>query len=550
VNPKPITYAREVYSPSQLEMAKRCLRSWVLRYVYGVKTQSAAGRSKVLGTLIHKAVEIYIGGRSMLSLTLDDLDDYTRKEIDAYVAHRADVLFAKALKKDPYLDTVKGQVDASMAAKREVDELLREAPQRALAGLAHLPPLEQCAQRFAEVQLQVSVSGFRCDPVQFSDMSKLDLVVQANDGQWFLYDHKSTKGKPGDPWAYVPSAEQLKTNVQLLIYALCVMQQTGAASLWCRWIYYYTGQGAPDSKAVDVFITREEVISNLEPWLDLADSLGVIIRETKATNKLPPLEQFGFPDAVHDETESPCDAYGGCGYRNQQCHPPMLSVEQILERTRSAKQVTSASESKGAEDIMGLDQRVQQQFASGAPVLPGTQPMSAPVAPQVNPPGFQYVPNVNNQFVVAPPGHPAHTGVPAGYQYPPGPVPVAGGVVEVPVASGAAAVYIANEQAAQRGQATQVADPGPEPTVEEKPKRKRRTKEEIDADKLSPAARASLEAGIESAKTEPLVDLGSFAQFADDTSETIDSAVVVLARRAREIGCDIDVSVKLKGGAA
>src|SRR6188768_2040839 len=160
VNPKPITYAREVYSPSQLEMAKRCLRSWVLRYVYGIKTQSAAGRSKVLGTLIHKAVEIYIGGRSMLSLTLDDLDEYTRKEIDAYVAHRTDVLFAKTLKKNPYEHHAKLQVACSEAAKRELDELLREAPQRALAGLAHLPPLEQCAQRFAEVQLQVNTGAF------------------------------------------------------------------------------------------------------------------------------------------------------------------------------------------------------------------------------------------------------------------------------------------------------------------------------------------------------------------------------------------------------
>lgn len=36
---------------------------------------------------------------------------------------------------------------------------------------------------------------------------------------------------------------------------------------------------------------------------------------------------------------------------------------------------------------------------------------------------------------------------------------------------------------------------------------------------LSPKAKASLEAGILSAKTEPLVYLGSFAQFADDDEE-------------------------------
>jgi hypothetical protein len=36
---------------------------------------------------------------------------------------------------------------------------------------------------------------------------------------------------------------------------------------------------------------------------------------------------------------------------------------------------------------------------------------------------------------------------------------------------------------------------------------------------LSPEARAMLQAGIESAKSEPLVDLGSFAHYADEIDE-------------------------------
>jgi hypothetical protein len=587
LRPKPITYAREVYSPSQLEMANRCLRSWVLRYVYGIKTQSAASRSKALGTLIHKCVELYVNGRSMLSLSVDDFDDYTRKEFTAFTAHREQALFDKTLKKNPYADLNETRTKSREGAQKELEALFREAPQRALAGLAHLPPLEQCAARFAEVPLQVSTTDFYDYDVEFSEMCKIDLVVQAQSGEWYLYDHKSTKGgkrtwteidvqvnEEGDtvdvevqrsvydPWLYVPTPEALKRNVQLLLYAAHVMQKQKVGELWCRWIYYYTGEGAPDSKPVDVHITYAEVAEYLQPWLELADKLGWIIRDTLEKNQLPDLAQFEFSEKINTD-DSPCDAYGGCGYRGSHCNPPPLSAADILARTRAVKR-----ESKGAES-MSLDHRVAQMQANGAPVLPSVTPMQ-------NPPGFQYTPNVNGQFVVAPPGHPAHAGVPAGYQYPPGAVPVAGGAVEVPQqqiiqatiappfsqtphtpsSEEVDAWLAANPPPAH--EESKIACPMPVPLLApepEKPKRTRRTKAEIEAEKA-----AGREAFFETAKDVPIVD-GPLAsggldhgiivtREGSDLTHVVgiaDAALEALSQKSKSLGCDVQVNFSFKG---
>jgi hypothetical protein len=570
LRPKPITYAREVYSPSQLEMANRCLRSWVLRYVYGIKTQSAASRSKVLGTLIHKCVELYVNGRSMLSLSADDFDDYTRKEFTAFTTHREQALFDKALKKNPYEHHAKLRVACQDGAQKELEALFRDAPQRALAGLAHLPPLEQCAALFAEVPLQVSTTDFYDYDVEFSEMCKIDLVVQAQSGEWYLYDHKSTKGgyrqllhvgedgtetysKVFDPWLYVPTPEALKRNVQLLLYAAHVMQKQKVAELWCRWIYYYTGEGAPDSKAVDVHVTYSEVAEYLQPWLELADKMGWIIRDTLEKNQLPDLAQFEFPEKINTD-DSPCDAYGGCGYRGSHCNPPPLSAADILARTRAVKR-----ESKGVES-MSLDNRVAQMQANGAPVLPSVTPMQ-------NPPGYNYTQNVNGQYVVAPPGHPAHSGVPAGYQYPPGPVPVAGGVVEVPheVAPRGyeVPVPIAQPAVLQAPELPPIGDMSAggydgvptRTSVEEKPKRTRRTKSEIEAEKA-----AGREAFFETAKDVPIVD-GPLASGGLDRGILVtregsdlthvvgvaDAALEALSQKSKSLGCDVQVNFSFKG---
>jgi hypothetical protein len=558
VRPKPITYAREVYSPSQLEMASRCLRSWVLRYIYGIKTQSTASRSKVLGTLIHKCVELYVNGRSMLSLSADDFDDYTRKEFTAFTSHREQVLFDKALKKNPYADLNATRVTSRESAQKELEALFRDAPQRALAGLAHLPPLEQCAARFAEVPLQVSTTDFYDYDVQFSEMCKIDLVVQAASGEWYLYDHKSTKGKPGDPWAYVPTPEALKRNVQLLLYAAHVMQKQKVGELWCRWIYYYTGEGAPDSKAVDVRITYAEVAEYLQPWLELADRLGWIIRDTLEKNQLPDLAQFEFSEKINTD-HSPCDAYGGCGYRGSHCNPPPLSAADILARTRAVKR-----ESKGAES-MSLDNRVAQMQANGAPVLPSVTPMT-------NPPGYNYTPNVNGQYVVAPPGHPAHTNVPAGYQYPPGPVPVAGGVVEVPrqqiIQTTIAPPFsqTSHTPSPEEVDACLAANPLPEayrdlPPLDaqpEKPKRTRRTKAELQAEKeqaaydaFGPPAQGVTRVVLEpptDAELDTITHIGRLDGMSVAGARGIDGAVETLAARSKELGCDIQVNILMKGG--
>ncbi len=206
---------------------------------------------------------------------------------------------------------------------------------------------------------------------------------------------------------------------------------------------------------------------------------------------------------------------------------------------------------------MGLDDRVAQMQANGAPILPSAAPMT-------NPPGFQYTPNVNGQMVVAPPGHPAHSGVPAGYQYPPGAVPVAGGVVEVPqtpapqYATPVQPIEVVTLPPEAAAAAEHLAEHLAEHVAEavEKPKRTRRTKAEIEAEKAAqafgPPAEGVTRVICEADRTiteypdEPHIGRRDGMSVAG--ARGIDGAVETLAARSKELGCDIQVNIVMKGG--
>lgn len=222
---------------------------------------------------------------------------------------------------------------------------------------------------------------------------------------------------------------------------------------------------------------------------------------------------------------------------------------------------------------MGLDDRVAQMQSNGAPILPSAAPMQ-------NPPGFQYTPNVNGQMVVAPPGHPAHAGVPAGYQYPPGAVPVAGGVVEVPAADAWPATakpqgytdapnFAFQAEAAARMNLPQTVEvvtlpPGAAAAAErlaehvaeavEKPKRTRRTKAEIEAEKAEKTA-ARIEEYHGTADDGQPVDGGLdngiiVTREGSDLTHVVgiaDAALEALSQKSKSLGCDVQVNFSFKG---
>lgn len=364
---KPITWARSVFSPSQIAMARRCFRRWLLRYIHGIKLTERSSRGKIFGVLIHNCLAVYLGGGRVTDASLETLSENDRKDVLRYFDDMA-------------AERGRDKADAELA------KMLREAPQRALAGLHLLPDASACRQRLVEVPFKLDTRPLHRfgAAIVFSDWSRLDLVVERIDGVWFLFDHKSTAGdaKTRDPWAYVPSVEELGQDEQLLLYAACVMQQTGARDLWCRWVYYCAGESfAPQAKAVDVYVTWDQVVERLQPIFDACDIMVTEIKRTLAVNQLPDVGSRPFPENVL-EVDRPCEDYRGCGYKGEQCKPPMIPLDRLV-RGKQQKDTTD----------MSVESRMAAMQAAGF------QPTPAAAA-VVNP-----VPAVAAPAIAAPPGY-------------------------------------------------------------------------------------------------------------------------------------------------
>lgn len=450
---KPVTYARPVYSPLSLAMADRCLQSWILRYVHGVKTPESVTRSKVLGVLIHKCLEIYArGDRSMLTLSRGDFE---QKELDAF--------------------SLFGEREGGEA----LDALFDEAPQRSLPAVGFIPTPDTPGLTLLQEQPLAVACGF-----EVSDWSRIDLeLYDGTRGEVAFVDYKSTRGKPGNPWAYVPSPDSLKHDIQFLLYALGMMQKYQRSSVEGRFIYCFTGKGPPQATAVDVEITHDEAAANLAPWQELAKRLTQIIRDTHVSGKLPDPAAFAYSDKLHT-SESPCRAFGGCPYEHQHCTPPLISPEQVIARTRK-------------DNEMPLEDRLAQQNANGAPVLPGSAPMTPSRIP-----------------------FPINAGKPVNVE-----------AVVVPATLEPDAVETSTETE-------------PYPVVEE-PRRGRPRPAKGTKAKASPVASEGAEALAE--KVVANDEMPEHLRYVGRAAQTVDSAIETLAQRARDIGCDIEVNVKLKG---
>lgn len=364
---------REETSASQLVMADRCWRSWVIRYLLGVKSDRRS-RGQLLGSLIHACLDSHFGGRSVYDY---EIDDRTAKDLEAF-----------AQEKGP----------------AEVIRLKDEAPKRAMAGLAFLPRLDECTQVYRETNkfiLDTAEFWSDIEPIKWSPMSALDLAVQAKSGDWFIYDHKSTAGgyrapeenddRPGwfDPWLYVPTEEKLSHDAQLLLYALAAIQKLGLPGIWCRWVYYSTAYRKPPQACNrDVYVTKEQAVERLTRWIQLADKMRRAVRWVTDGNPVPAIEELELPAKLEHPRDSPCLMFRGCAYRGAICNPPIPLRNQM-----------AATSAKKEEEKMNVNQNLANAMAGYGqqPPAPQTaqptqgyfqQPVQPPQAPPQAPPQY------------------------------------------------------------------------------------------------------------------------------------------------------------------
>jgi hypothetical protein len=375
VGPRESFKPRESFSPSQLAAFAGeggCKRKWALRSLWGV-SELKKSIATVLGTLIHACLEHYIKGRTVNDLVASD-GTLRISERDLQ--------------------------EVSTVGPEKLKELVAIAPQRALAGLHYLPNINDPAVEKKETERWIEVDTTRImggvEPIKIN--GKIDLSIRRV-GIWYLYDHKSTKGKaaqkglPADPWAYVKTPEQLRKDPQAAFYAADIMLRHDLDSLWCRWVYYLTDPKAhPLAKAVDVELTRAEVLKSAYEWLLVAVEMRELVRAAIAGTLS--LDDIAPAALLPPHPLSPCSAYGGCPYSIAKGGP--CSPEGEVKLGSLLLTATPTTPKKDDDNMSLQDAYNATQAALGiaptGPMVPPGNPLVPPEAPVALPPGFEMGP--------------------------------------------------------------------------------------------------------------------------------------------------------------
>lgn len=360
-------------SPTRLKLYTSCIRKYVLTYIQRVDVEAKAKSavSKTLGVIVHKLFERWVGKNVPFSVPLER-SDFTSRELAEI--NKAATLLAKQRNED--VESKSKKITPS------IEELFARAPAIAMSGMPFLPVPSEVLSAHVEQALDLKVTGY--EDVEWSEYSRLDLIVQALNGEWFVYDYKTTKGSSyggkHDPWAYVPAAQELKFDVQVLSVAVAAMCKYKLNSIWVRFIYLHTGDGTvPVATPRDVYLTLEEATPLLANWLEIA-------REIRAFERNPaPLESLPYPQDLLSQ-DSPCRSFGGCSFKSVACFPPEIDAlkAQVMNQNNQQPGVP-----------MQYNPNVNP-FASMTQPQP-QPPVQAPPQPQVRPEN-QYVQNRDGSF--------------------------------------------------------------------------------------------------------------------------------------------------------
>lgn len=272
---------RDALSPSQLTLAHNCLRAWVLKYLHGTRTPFQQTLAKMLGVLIHACLEHYAKTGSVYA----DLEPLRLQR----------------------------KRDFSTATDEQWTTMCATAPDRALAAVGYLPAFGS-APMYSEIRFALQ------GDLIWSDMCSMDLVT-LEESTPLLADYKSTGGRGNDPWAYVPTLDDLRKDAQYVLYSAYLMQLTQRGQIKTRWIYVDTNvERQPQAIAIPDAPTWEAIQPWLTYWVGLARYLRGLILDAQV-NGPPPWQSIKPPDLQWPDYKSQCKAYGGCAFHRSKGGP-------------------------------------------------------------------------------------------------------------------------------------------------------------------------------------------------------------------------------------
>jgi hypothetical protein len=298
---KPWTHA----SASQIERFRRCNRKWWWKYVAGISepTDPAAA----LGKTVHDVAEHWLRDES-----LDDLD---QRAVRIFLPGR------------PFLPEPPIDPD-------DVEQWI---------GLPDI------CEPFGD-----NPDGQALDTPVIPLVGRVDLI-EKRDGLTCITDHKTTSNK-----YYARSEEQLKTNIQAVVYGKAVFEALPSELVVrFRHVYYLT-RGPARSWEVGVNLHRAHVDKHFGGIVETLREMRDVQRETEAAK------------APHNPTA--CDDYGGCPFRGRCRLIGGKGPMGILSKTKKKVDNDSAPKpDKKAGEGMTLQERMAAKEAAkngGAKPLP------------------------------------------------------------------------------------------------------------------------------------------------------------------------------------
>jgi hypothetical protein len=183
-----------------------------------------------------------------------------------------------------------------------------------------------------------------------------------------ISDHKTST----DPKSWGKSEEDLRTDVQALVYASAALKATGAQEVDLIWNYFQTRPPFKPRQS-KVRLNVLEVTQAMEPW----EALGQEVEALRA--KKGQLTALDMPPNPHA-----CQKFGGCAFKNNCNLSPEEQIKGFLVQPQTmAEKMAAMKAGKANGQTVNAATINAQQSAPAAPPLPAF--LAAPAAPPVPP---------------------------------------------------------------------------------------------------------------------------------------------------------------------
>lgn len=277
---------------------------------------------------------------------------YSASQIDTFRDCRRkwaiNYIFGYPKKRNKYAaagDRIHGKLEDYLAFGRIGDHEMDDDVKIILPGLKHLPrPGTAHVEQHFDIMLPGlgAITGF------------IDFEHLGDDGIPVVGDHKTTSN-----FKWAMDEQELKQNVQSVIYAVRTMEKYGVDRTRNRWIYYLRNPKKPRAKPVEATMELADVAKH---WESVLGS----VKEMKALHDAEPQD---VKDVPFDSTA--CDKYGGCPFKGTICKlSPADSLRSFIVN-QSMKDRMKAAKAKKEAAAQPAEEPAEE--AAPAPVNPPAQ---------------------------------------------------------------------------------------------------------------------------------------------------------------------------------